>query len=196
MSTNNDPVWVANIDGASQTVFSGTTTALQTAADAAKRPGALTYERLDVAVASHCPIQEGPCRRVRRTGDAARRATARYRTNSRGRATTSAETVLDDLARAVAHPVQWYDATRLMGELGATVAIKTLPGHVLTSLLVGRTVGRGDVSGRRRLHSCCPPGRKHAAGSLISAWHGCRNEICSLVIYTAVRPPSTGSAAP
>ena len=64
-----------------------------------------------------------------------REPTARYLTNTRGRATTSAETVLDDLAQAVAHPVQWYDATRLMGELGATVAIETLPGHVLTGLL-------------------------------------------------------------
>ena len=36
---------------------------------------------------------------------------------------------------AVAHPVQWYDATRLMGELGATCAIEMPPGHVLTRLL-------------------------------------------------------------
>ena len=64
VSTNNDPVWVANINSASQTVFSGTTTALQTAADAAKRAGALTYERLDVAVASHCPIQEETARHM------------------------------------------------------------------------------------------------------------------------------------
>ena len=137
VSTNNDPVWVANINSASQTVFSGTTTALQTAADAAKRAGALTYERLDVAVASHCPIQEETARHMAAhlATLPRREPTARYLTNTRGRATTSAETVLDDLARAVAHPVQWYDATRLMGELGATVAIETLPGHVLTSLL-------------------------------------------------------------
>ena len=64
-----------------------------------------------------------------------REPTARYLTNTRGRAATSAETVLDDLARSVAHTVQWYDATRLMGELGATCAIETQPGHVLTRLL-------------------------------------------------------------
>ena len=63
------------------------------------------------------------------------RATAHYLTNTRGRATMSAETVLGDLAQAVAHTVQWYDATRLMGELGATCAIETHPGHVLTRLL-------------------------------------------------------------
>ena len=64
-----------------------------------------------------------------------REPTVRYLTNTRGRATTSAETVLDDLAQAVARTVQWYDATRLMGELGATCAIETQPGHVLTRLL-------------------------------------------------------------
>jgi malonate decarboxylase epsilon subunit len=64
-----------------------------------------------------------------------REPTVRYLTNTRGRVVASAEAVLDDLAQAVAHPVQWYDATRLMGELGVTCAIETPPGHVLTRLL-------------------------------------------------------------
>jgi malonate decarboxylase epsilon subunit len=34
----------------------------------------------------------------------------------------------------VAHPVQWYDATRLVPELGVTFAVETQPGHVLTRL--------------------------------------------------------------
>ena len=137
VSTDDDPIWVANVNSATQTVFSGTAVALQRAAAAAGRMGGSNCERLDVAVASHCPLQVETTRRMaahlallpRRT------PTARYLTNTRGRVATSAETVLDDLAQAVAHPVQWYDATRLMGELGVTCAIETAPGHVLTRLL-------------------------------------------------------------
>jgi malonate decarboxylase epsilon subunit len=45
--------------------------------------------------------------------------------------------VLDDLAQAVARPVQWYDAMRLMPELGATCAIQMPPGHALAALVAG-----------------------------------------------------------
>jgi malonyl CoA-acyl carrier protein transacylase len=137
VATADDPVWVANINSATQTVFSGTASALQKVADAARIAGAFNYERLNVAVASHCPKQAATARRMAAhlAGLPRREPTARYLTNTRGRATTSAETVLDDLAQAVAHTVQWYDATRLMGELGASCAIETQPGHVLTRLL-------------------------------------------------------------
>jgi len=137
VSTAKDPIWVANINSSTQTVFSGTASALQKAAHAAKIAGALNYERLDVSVASHCPKQDGTARQLVKhlARLPHREPTAFYLTNTRGRATTSAETVLDDLAQAVKHPVQWYDATRLMGELGATCAIEAQPGHVLTQLL-------------------------------------------------------------
>jgi len=46
----------------------------------------------------------------------------------------TADAILADLAQAVAHPVQWYNATRLMPELGVTCAVETPPGHVLTRL--------------------------------------------------------------
>jgi malonate decarboxylase epsilon subunit len=138
VGTTHDPIWVANINSATQTVFSGTVSALKTAADAARRAGALNYERLDAAVASHCPVQEDTARHMAAHLATLPRRTpmARYLTNTRARITTSAETVLNDLAQAVARPVQWYNATRLMGELGVTCAIETAPGHVLTRLLV------------------------------------------------------------
>ena len=137
VATADDPVWVANINSATQTVFSGTATALQKAADTARIAGAFNYERLNVSVASHCPKQAATAAHLKThlAGLPHRGPTARYLTNTRGRATTSAETVLDDLAQAVAHTVHWYDATRLMGELGTTCAIETQPGHVLTRLL-------------------------------------------------------------
>src|SRR5271156_3081779 len=137
VATTDDPVWVANVNSATQTVVSGTAAALQKVADAARIAGAFNFERINVSVASHCPKQADTAQRLAaHLAELPRREpTARYLTNTRGRATTSAETVLDDLAQAVAHPVQWYDATRLMSELGATCAIESLPGHVLTRLM-------------------------------------------------------------
>jgi malonate decarboxylase epsilon subunit len=134
--TADDPLWLANINSATQTVLSGTAAALQNASHAAKAAGATDFDRLDVEVASHCPLQAETARRLAEhlAGLPPRTTIARYLTNTRGRAITTSTAILDDLARSVAHPVQWYDATRLMRELGATCAIETHPGHVLTRL--------------------------------------------------------------
>jgi len=137
VATDDDPIWVATVNSASQTVLGGTERALQAAGEAARRAGALNYERLDIAVASHGPIQRDTARQLAEHLSALPRRipTARYLTNTTGRVANTADAVLDDLAGAVAQPVQWYDATRLMGELGVTCAVETPPGHVLTGLL-------------------------------------------------------------
>lgn len=137
VGTDDDPLWVANVNAATQTVVSGTGRALRRAADAASRAGAQSCERLDVAVASHCPIQQDTARLMaEHLAQLPRRhPSCRYLTNTRGRVTASADVILDDLAQSVAHPVQWYDGTRLLGELGVTRAVQAPPGHVLTRLL-------------------------------------------------------------
>lgn len=137
VATDDDPLWVANVNAATQTVVSGTDRALRRAADAASRAGAQSCERLDVAVASHCPVQQDTARLMAEhlAQLPRRRPTCRYLTNTRGRVTASADVVIDDLAQSVARPVQWYDGTRLLGELGATCAVEVPPGHVLTRLL-------------------------------------------------------------
>jgi malonate decarboxylase epsilon subunit len=61
-----------------------------------------------------------------------------YLTNTGGRRVRAdSAAVLDDLAQAVARPVQWYDAMRLLPELGATCAIQMPPGHALAALVAG-----------------------------------------------------------
>ena len=129
-------LWVANINSATQTVLSGSRSALLSAAAKADAEGAGSLETLDVDVASHCPLQAKTAQRMadhlatlpRRT------PSGRYLTNTGGRAVATADAVLDDLAAAVAQPVRWYDATRLMPELGVTCAVEMRPGHVLTRL--------------------------------------------------------------
>jgi len=133
---DDEPLWVANVNSATQTALSGSVAALRDAAAAAEAAGAGDFTLLDVAVASHCPLQSGTAERMKThlAGLPRRPPTAQYLTNVRGRSVRDADAILDDLADAVAHTVQWYDATRLAPELGVTVAVETQPGHVLTRL--------------------------------------------------------------
>jgi malonate decarboxylase epsilon subunit len=129
-------LWVANINSATQTALSGSRSALVAAAAAADAAGAGNLEYLDVDVASHCPLQARTADRMAGHLSTLPRRTpsGRYLTNAGCRAVATGNAVLGDLAAAVAQPVQWYDATRLMPELGATCAIEMSPGHVLTRL--------------------------------------------------------------
>ncbi|GAS94975.1 malonate decarboxylase epsilon subunit [Mycolicibacterium canariasense] len=143
IATEEDPLWVANINGATQTVVSGSTRALQRMAAAADTAGATDYRRLAVTVASHCPLQQATATELaRRLADVPRRTpTAHYLTNTGGRAVLSADAVLEDLAAAVARPVCWYDAMRLLPELGVTCAVEARPGDILTRLLASTAPG-------------------------------------------------------
>jgi malonyl CoA-acyl carrier protein transacylase len=161
VATDDDPLWVANINSATQTVLSGTALALQKTADAAKIAGAINYERIEVSVASHGPKQAATARRLEThlAGLPRREPTARYVTNTRERATTSAKTVLDDLAQAVAHTVQWYDATKADGRtrrhLRHRNPARSRPHPTPT---VGRAHGHRDLTTGHRSCGCHPTG--------------------------------------
>jgi malonate decarboxylase epsilon subunit len=147
-ATAAEPLWLANVNSATQTVLSGTAAALMAAEVAANKLGARSFERLQVSVASHCPLQDGTAERLAaHLADIPRRVpTARYLTNTRGRSVNTAEQILDDLAMAVARPVQWHDAVRLMAELGATCAVQLPPGRVLVQLLESNVPGMTSMA--------------------------------------------------
>ncbi|SEH53050.1 malonate decarboxylase epsilon subunit [Mycolicibacterium rutilum] len=136
-SSPDQPLWVANVNSATQTVVAGTAAALATAEELADRAGARSFRRLDVAIASHGTLQRPTADALRDAlaGTPRRTPTARYVTNVGGRTVATADAVLGDLAAAVAHPVRWYDGVRLMAELGVTCAVETEPGHVLSRLV-------------------------------------------------------------
>lgn len=131
------PLWVANINSATQTVLGGTVTALRAAHDAAGRAGATAFDRLDIAVASHGPVQKNTARTLRdHLATLPHRAPATgYITNTGGRSVATADAILDDLASSSAHPVRWYDGMRLIAERGIRCTIETSPGHTLTRLI-------------------------------------------------------------
>ncbi|KUI26902.1 malonate decarboxylase subunit epsilon [Mycobacterium sp. GA-2829] len=133
-------LWVANINAADQIVFAGTRDALERAREAARRCGARRFEMLDIAVASHGPLQENTATRLAAhlAGIPRRRQTAAYLTNAGGRRIIDdPDAVLRDLAVSVARPVQWYDIATVLPEFGVRTAVEMPPGHVLTHLLSG-----------------------------------------------------------
>jgi malonate decarboxylase epsilon subunit len=138
VATDSEPLWLANINSVDQMVVSGSATALARCAQAAPDAGARRMQRLDMVVASHCPLQAATAQRLaEHLSRVPRRAqTIAYLTNTGGRRIVNdAEAVLDDLARSVAQPVRWFDAMRLMTEIGVTHALQMPPGHVLVGLL-------------------------------------------------------------
>jgi malonate decarboxylase epsilon subunit len=144
LATDNDPLWIANINAADQIVLGGTRAALDTLRHHAPAAGARDLEILHVTIASHGPLQAGTAKAVANAlgqvqhGDQ-RRA---YFANTTGRRLAHApEKVTDDLAQAVQQPVRWLDAIRLMPELGVTAAIQTPPGHVLAAITARETPG-------------------------------------------------------
>jgi malonate decarboxylase epsilon subunit len=137
VSTTRQPLWIANINSATQTVVGGTGAALDAAEHSARLLGARAFERLVVEIASHGPVQE-PTERALRAHLATittRPPTLTYITNTGGRAVRSAAAVVDDLAQSVTRTVRWYDGARLMHELGASCALEVSPGHTLTRLV-------------------------------------------------------------
>jgi malonate decarboxylase epsilon subunit len=137
-----DKLWIANINAVDQVVLGGTVAALDTARQAARRAGARRFELLDVAVASHGPLQRDTARVVAQHLSTIphRGQRAAYMTNvGARRIRDDAAAVLDDLATAVAHPVRWFDIMRLLPELGVDATVEMPPGDVLSRLVTATT---------------------------------------------------------
>ena len=137
-----EKLWIANINAVDQVVLGGTVAALDTARQAARRAGARRFELLDVAVASHGPLQRDTARVVAQHLSTIphRGQRAAYMTNvGARRIRDDAAAVLDDLATAVAHPVRWFDIMRLLPELGVDATVEMPPGDVLSRLVTATT---------------------------------------------------------
>ena len=158
-----DRLWIANINAVDQVVLGGTVAALDNTRQAAQRAGARRFEMLDVAVASHGPLQRETARVVAQYLSMIphRGQRAAYMTNvGARRIRDDPAAVLDDLANAVAHPVRWFDIMRLLPELGIGVTVEMPPGDVLSRLVTATTPALrvfsvtddelGEIAGRLR----------------------------------------------
>jgi malonate decarboxylase epsilon subunit len=131
------PLFVASINAPRQIVVSGSNIALQRIAEDARLGGATRVTRLRVGVPSHCELLAMEAELLKRemAGIDLLPPKALYIDNRGGRELRSPESIREDLATNMAHPVRWHDALEVMYELGVRLFIELPPGRVLTGLV-------------------------------------------------------------
>jgi malonate decarboxylase epsilon subunit len=134
--TDQDPVYVGNINAPRQIVIAGSNQAIIKVLQAAQKSGASKAVRLSVPEPSHCPLLEPVAKALKTSVQAIQLQQPKmiYVGNVTGRALRSANEILEDLAINIAHAVRWYDATTVLEELGCRLFLEMPPGHVLSEL--------------------------------------------------------------
>ena len=136
VSTEEDPVFVGNINAPRQIVIAGSNKGMERVLQQARIRGARKAERLDVPVPSHCSL-------LRPVADSLRSQLQSisvkdpmpiYLANVNARAVRTAQGVAKDLADNIAHGVRWHDATTVACELGCELFLEVPPGHTLSDL--------------------------------------------------------------
>jgi malonate decarboxylase epsilon subunit len=137
LRTASCPVYISNINAPRQIVVTGSNAALDAVNATARQSGARHAERLAVSVPSHCPLLQPVADRLT---EAMATLTLRppsipYLSNRGARVLYDEQDIRRDLATEVAHPVRWYDILEVLRELGTSLFIEMVPGHVSTHLL-------------------------------------------------------------
>jgi len=134
--TEQNPVYVGNINAPGQIVIAGSNEGMSKVLEAARKSGARKAIRLDVSEVSHCPLMEPVADALKKSLQLIHLQKPKmvYVGNVTGRTLRSAEAISEDLASNVAHGVRWYDATTVLEELGCRLFLEMPPGHVLSEL--------------------------------------------------------------
>jgi malonate decarboxylase epsilon subunit len=134
--TDQDPVYVGNINAPRQIVIAGSNQAIIKVLQAAQESGARKAVRLNVSEPSHCPLLEPVAKSLKTSMQAIHLQQPKmiYVGNVTGRALRSANEISEDLATNIAHGVRWYDSTTVLEELGCRLFLEMPPGHVLSEL--------------------------------------------------------------
>lgn len=134
--TDNDPVYLANLNAPLQITISGTLNGLEKVLKLALEKGAHTATLLDVVTPSHSPLLN------KVSGELAvaleeisfNDPKIPYVSNKRARLLYKSVDVKADLVKSVATSVRWHDATTLLYERGVRLFVEMPPGSVLTKL--------------------------------------------------------------
>jgi malonate decarboxylase epsilon subunit len=131
------PLYLASVNAPTEVVVSGGDAALAAAAAEAQALGG-SARRLQVAIPSHCPIMAGVSQALRNALSALQVSQPQlpYVTNTRARVAAGAAEVAEDLSLNVSRTVRWHDSVTLLYELGCRLYIESLPGEVLSTLVM------------------------------------------------------------
>lgn len=136
VTTDQEPVFLANINAPLQTVIAGSNAGMERALEQALRRGARKAERLHVSVPSHCPLLQPVADLLQQRLSTLRLRNPKmtYIGNVNARAMRTPELIASDLANNIAHGVRWHDATTVARELGCNLFLEMPPGHILSDL--------------------------------------------------------------
>jgi malonate decarboxylase epsilon subunit len=136
VTTDREPVFLANINAPLQTVIAGSDAGMERVLEQSRRQGARKAERLQVSVPSHCPLLQPVAGLLQHRFSSLRLRDPKsiYIGNVNARAMRTAESIASDLANNIAHGVRWHDATTVARELGCSLFLEMPPGHVLSVL--------------------------------------------------------------
>jgi malonate decarboxylase epsilon subunit len=135
-TSDQQPVFVGNVNAPRQIVIAGESEAMERVMAAARRQGARKAVRLHVSILSHCsllqPVADVLGKRI--AGMCLKNPQVTYVGNVDARALRTKERIADDLVNNIAHGVRWHDATTVLKELGCRLFLEMPPGHTLTEL--------------------------------------------------------------
>ena len=145
--TEQNPVYVGNINAPRQIVIAGSNEGMDKVLEAARKSGARKAVRLHVSEPSHCSLLQPVAEALKKSLQAIHLQEPKmvYAGNVTGRALRSAEAISKDLATNIAHGVRWYDATTVLEELGCRLFLEMPPGHVLSELAEENLSGVNSV---------------------------------------------------
>jgi len=156
--TEQNPVYVGNINAPRQIVIAGSYEGMDKVLEAARKRGARKAVRLAVSEPSHCPLLQPVADTLAKSLQAIHLDEPKliYVGNVTGRALRTQAAISEDLATNIAHGVRWYDATTVLKELGCRLFLEMPPGHVLAELgreafLDVRTVAVAETSFKHAL---------------------------------------------
>jgi [acyl-carrier-protein] S-malonyltransferase len=132
-----EPVAAANLNSPSQTVISGTKTAVEKASEIAKAKGARRAVMLPVSAPFHCVLMQPAQEEVARVlaGIALSNPAFPVASNVTGKLVTTAEEARHALIQQVTGAVRWVDCVNALVAAGASTFVEAGPGKVLTGLM-------------------------------------------------------------
>jgi malonate decarboxylase epsilon subunit len=136
VTSDQNPVFVGNINAPRQIVIAGSNVGMERALEEARRQGASRAVRLHVSVPSHCPLLQPVADLLGKRMSSVNLTTPRmaYVGDVNARAMRTKEMVARDLVNNIAHGVRWHEATTVLKELGCNLFLEMPPGHTLSDL--------------------------------------------------------------
>lgn len=136
ISTQETPVFPANVNAPRQITIAGTIHGIDRVLEVARECGARKTELLPVPTLSHCPLLKPVVEALRdmAQGMHVTDPTIPYIGNIRGRVLRKGSSVVSDAIENVAHGVRWHDSVSVLPELGCELFLEMNPGRILCDL--------------------------------------------------------------